>query len=775
MRISNLRQPLATANAGYALIASLLILFLVTTMGITAMVTSQSEQRIVTNIGEEKLMFGFGEQGVDRVLSHLHYLEGGLYGSVEGAGLTTTNPVQVFNQVRDLYIFNIGGSPSQHPNFRMDAYLNPLDYEGAYDRGISRPIRISTAVKNTITNYQMGFRTEVRPTSVWDLAYFSQNHNPAERYTGNGCLNSDPSPQTWYNCQAAFLNTDQIIGDTYVRTASTNPDSTILFMRGGPQFSGRVMWRNIKDYDYGNTSLKNSPFQTKGGSETTSLPLARQGFLPQTKDISLFDIESLTSGASGNFRSSADIVLTKRAGYTWKIIFRNDIDTNNNGVYDPDRIASRLNRQTNNGVEDGDDPGVMLIYSVPISFPTDWTNDLKTYVAFYGDTMRRRHDMMTNNDFGGSDTSELWTPAISWASSVSGSVCYSTRVNSPTSPTKGPHNEEDIGGKSAVVGEQTFYYIFAPSLGSDRSTWSPGAGTCSGTSGGIIYVEGDVMVSGILDGKTTIVAAGDIILDHEVQYEEHPQIAMFSYGSPNAIDMLGLFATGNIVIPNHIQSSTFQDPEANFASFVRPAHTAESHQVPWGDDWSDPESVNLTDWEPTAKYDFVDVPGDDGNEEIHAVMVSFGRGACTFSGSTATCPDPTTAQIQDFQTGVYARPRTSNGAAWGGDPAPAISPLTQFQTNDSGRLSIWGAIIQDYSGRLSYDHEDSTCITGSGSTCIQMGHRMLLTYDPRLKYTMPPTPYHVNAARVLPYGRAAWEIVSWEKIDAGDIAANDNW
>ncbi|MCZ7584095.1 MAG: hypothetical protein M5R36_12580 [Deltaproteobacteria bacterium] len=85
-------------RAGYALVAALMVMLMVTLLGIMAMVTSTSEMRIANNMGEDKLMFGHGEQGVQRVLSHLHYFQEGLYGLSEGAGFTNNNVKQVIDE-----------------------------------------------------------------------------------------------------------------------------------------------------------------------------------------------------------------------------------------------------------------------------------------------------------------------------------------------------------------------------------------------------------------------------------------------------------------------------------------------------------------------------------------------------------------------------------------------------------------------------------------------------------------------------------------------------
>ncbi|MCZ7584097.1 MAG: hypothetical protein M5R36_12590 [Deltaproteobacteria bacterium] len=229
---------------------------------------------------------------------------------------------------------------------------------------------------------------------------------------------------------------------------------------------------------------------------------------------------------------------------------------------------------------------------------------------------------------------QRWNPTDSgqaWNTNVvnAGHLCYHQRINTPVTVTRHPsYLDEDIFGTS--------YYAVVPSV--NRGFPSVGGatgGTCSGTARGIIYVEGDVIVEGIVDGKVTVAAAGNIWLSHEVQYEENPNRPMRDYGNPDDIDMLGLFATGSVIVPNHY-------PQDSYASADRPLRLL--------DDWSDAPAT-YSGFVGSGRFDHPPMGGDDGNEEIHAVIVSFGFGPCTFTGGTPPASiRPTTRCKRRFKT-----------------------------------------------------------------------------------------------------------------------------
>ncbi len=60
---------------------------------------------------------------------------------------------------------------------------------------------------------------------------------------------------------------------------------------------------------------------------------------------------------------------------------------------------------------------------------------------------------------------------------------------------------------------------------------------------GVIFVDGDVAVSGVLRGRVTLAATGDIIIADDVTYATNP-------GLGTCDDILGLFSGNDIVIPN---------------------------------------------------------------------------------------------------------------------------------------------------------------------------------------------------------------------------------
>ena len=60
---------------------------------------------------------------------------------------------------------------------------------------------------------------------------------------------------------------------------------------------------------------------------------------------------------------------------------------------------------------------------------------------------------------------------------------------------------------------------------------------------GVIYVDGDVAVSGVVRGRVTVAATGNIVIADDVTYATDPAVG-------NCEDILGLFAGGDVVIPN---------------------------------------------------------------------------------------------------------------------------------------------------------------------------------------------------------------------------------
>jgi len=770
---------------GYALVAAFLILFLMTLLGIWAMVTSTSESRLSGNMSEEQMMFFFAEQGVDRIISHLHYKDQGIFSRVNGLGYkfqdSTTDilsPVKVLEDKQTLY-FQGTSTVGENQLFRIDAWIDPEDYEHELERNLSRPLAILVRVTNVATEYQKAFRVAIMPKSVWDFAYYSLNHIPAVRNVVSGCSGAS---STWYNCHTVFhgettmteggsnytRQEDTIIGDVYLRNATTSPDDTKFFARGAPVIKGQARWPNSTSYDLGTwgTRYTGSTNQTAGGQSILNHPLTTTGLNNKAREVDIFPMEHLTSFDTAYYRRNADIRIEDAgSGYIWKIIFRNEIDTNSDTCIEEGRVGSAITNATNNGVIDCtfDDQGTFLLYRIP------WGTNADRTCGLYGNTIRRRHEEMTNslrNYCDGSvGAAELWSPSATFSSKVHGSRCYDTRRNvGPSDHTYGPYDENDIQG--------VFDFFYVPSQ--NRALNSTCVGGGSGNYKGIINIEGPVLVSGIIDGKVTLVVNGDIIIDHEIEKEDYRQdISCTSPGSctfssPDAVDMLGLFATGDIIIPNS-----------------RPKSYTHSWRGIYNDDFSDAENGQKA-FVPTGNHDALPLIDDDGTEDIHAVMVSFGYGPCSGTGAGLTCATPpTTAEIQNFQVGLFNYNRLSTTFSAGTIPCCYNSQTSTYEwfdmANDSGTLRIIGALIQNYSGRVGYDFyssgfgwANSTC-TGASGDCNHIGHRLEIVYDKHLKFVMPAMPGASSVNRVIPYGQAAYEILSWQELNDTSILGSNVW
>jgi len=794
-------------QTGYVLVAAMLIMLLITSLGVLAMVTSTSEQVITTNIGEKEMMFFFAEQAVDRIINHLHYLKGGLFATSAGGnglaydptqGSNDLPPRQIMNDIRAIYLYGEGASASlsRHPLAEIDAYLDPENFAGTYDRGLSRSVAISALVKQREaarrSPVQKAFRIYARPRAVWDFAYFSLNHNPKDRLTaasasGENCIETN-DPNNWYACQSVFLDGDTVMGDTYISnvayTTSFNfrvpkpddepyPDSdrARLFVRGRPLFSGEVRWRSPLPFGDDN--------QTKGGSAYNGSPEIGVVMKANSKPIMPPPMDQLIQG-SQSYKSVADIILANpgtgdpaASTYAWRIIFRNDLDTTSDGVYAASRVASAITESINRGASPtlgdvnfptNEDCGVMLVYRIPFHNANSLIDEENKRAAFYGDTMAKRHAAMSSRTIGVILAEK--SNAIDRDYISGGGECFEERDNLLSSSTYGPYDPNDIQG--------SYDFMPVPSRGLTKPSFCTGSGY---TYNGVIFVEGDVIVSGILDGQVTIVATGNIWLDHEVEYENHPtDILMTDYADPREPDMLGLFATGNVIIPNSY-------PEDDRIGFIDP-DVLRNH--PWRDDWSDPHNPNMELTYPTAGGQDTIIVGDDtGDEDIHAVILSYAHQPCSSSGGTYTCTAPQATDIRLFRTGLYATPRTLyltfRTDARPGDQAYDGASFDLEGGNDSGQLTIIGAVIQNIPGRLAYDYISSThsvlnssCTGGSGNACHRIGFsKVSYLHDPRLKYMMPPYPRQASSNNVTPYGHAVWDIISWEEIDSStDISAS---
>jgi hypothetical protein len=866
-------------NEGYAIVAAVLMLFLVTGLGIVAMVTSGTEQTINTNLNESQLMFFYAQQSIDRVISHLSYLEGGLFTTNKGLGLNfrgVPDPINTANNPTDLLLPTVqvlaDNSDTSHssrqelyftttgtnntigvnPNMHVEAYLDPQDLQAYFDRGISRPVAITALVRNNFTKVQRVFRAYVRPHSIWDYAYFAMNQTPWQRTYHSATNEFCNAPSTtWRNCQTVLLNEDIVNGDLYIGNTvyepnntngsngtyyteqyfdgtNTNRQTTALFVRGVPAISGEARWRDLRNFT-------NATNQTYGGQSVQQTVQPNQRFRNSVKPIMPPRLETILQPPTGQmttYREMADLYLYQPTRFNfavgsqnysnqktvWKILFRTDIwpnEANNgtpcaNGDNSVTRVTSRITHSVNCGQSPlincpnfDKYPGAMMVYRLPFpdpANPTPLDNDM-WQAAMYGDNMSNRNNAM-NKALVGATSHNLPSIMVSgqdfndqqldFGKSYFDARAIMTRNNNSTpgvcpgtAGCHGPYNPYDIS--------PSYTFLAAPARG-----FTPPNVDGDGSNqqfNGIIFVEGDVLVSGIVRGQITIVATGDIYLDHEVQYETNPAFMLVPmYNDLRQPDMLALIAGGNIIIPNSYPGSY---------QWANPALWR--HQ--WRDDWSDPDNtLNNLPYTPVGLLDTPPVLDDKGNKNLNAVLISYGfqctRGSVSGNrSSTFNCISPDMApggsaawqNIAQFRTGLYAQARTVN-MNWYGDlsfpPYPNAQAFDQLGGNGSGTITIIGAVVQNIAGRLAYDDVSSTCRAGGGpndtsGTCNKMGFSSITyQYDTRLKFLLPPYPGELGlggqkgpatTANVVPFGYAAWEITAWQLLPDTEPIADNVW
>ncbi len=301
------------SQGGYALVAAMLIMLLITALGVLAMVTSSSEQTITTNLGESQMMFYHAEQAVDRILSHLAYLQGGLFSKVSGLGFDPTqsgnelSPSHVLDNKAVLY--RVSSTIDASSIYRIDAWLDPKDFEcssdedpcpKSVDRGLSRPVAVSVMVTNNRTGATKAFRFYARPRAAWDFAYYALNNNPTDRVNSNlAGENCSAASYTWYTCQSTMMSGDRVVGDVYISNSTmtpsdgivaASPDTGRFFVRGAPQLLGEVRWRSPLPFDMGTYSggvFTNSRNQTHGGSLTSAQPKAALGMKYYSRPVNM--------------------------------------------------------------------------------------------------------------------------------------------------------------------------------------------------------------------------------------------------------------------------------------------------------------------------------------------------------------------------------------------------------------------------------------------------------------------------------------------------------
>jgi len=839
-----MRTGRARSQGGFALVAAIIILSLLVILGLMAMMIGESEMRVVSNLDMDKKLQYIAVQAVDRILTHLHYNPEGPFKTL-GVDLygdsTTILPRMVLRGVGPLVIDegNASFPVRVDDRYYIDASINYQDWEqqGSY---IARPIdqrfTIYVRVKHRDSNYSKLFSVEIEPTTPWDFAYFSQNSEPLADSPGynrevifrhRGRAASASFTDAYGYCQSTpnfFYNRvigDVISGDVYLGDMDAG-----FFMRGSPVFGGKIWWRTL----YPNYDPSRSQSAGCSGS-CNKHPVLIGGIRSNAPEIRAFERDPrdsfwfATEGSFGvlgikeaaNYRFSNTIFNGHH--YVTRILFMHNLDTNGNGTCEDGpcgAVGSAITPSLNNGqVDDAGDAGAMLVWRVRWDHPnaisdvhqpvyasgnfaaTPWYR-----AALMGDNLDERmmgildadpHNCVYNSSTRSCGTLQCLVP--------SGARLWWTSLGTYGSVSVRPAMVPDFGKSCADLGGEGSY------------PYNNNVGT------GIIYVEGDVIVSGLVDGRVSIFATGDIILDHEIEYEKHP----LRY--PNDledVDMLGLFARGDVLLPEHIATEYPANPTYTYP-----------------DDWSDPflgdGNFAPQGWFDSSqgKYAVGALLDDDGSEDIHALIHTAGNECSYSSGGGVDCAEWQSATLrdrkqqarQDMRVGFYALPRTTG---WGGVTFgnPNGRPFMRLvgnsyyafhnMANQSGPLRVVGTVIQNYPGRVGYDYHtggsnptwndkptyiNSTCDDATSALvytcqldsdaqryywaedhdnskpCNVVGHESFeVTYDPRLRLTHPPMPFDIaysfthgqnqvpKGAWWFGYGMAAYEVLGWEYL-----------
>ncbi|HDH97127.1 MAG TPA: hypothetical protein ENF73_05310, partial [Proteobacteria bacterium] len=831
------------SQSGFALIAAIIILSLLVILGMMAMMIGESEMRVVSNLDMDKKLTYIAVQTVDRILSHLHYNPEGPI-KLLGVNLyddnTTILPRLVLDGVGPLVVAEGDGVTfpvKVDDRYVVEASINYKDWEKRGDyvaRPVSQPFTIYVRARHRDSHYTKAFAVEVKPITPWDFVYFTQNSEPI---SGSPGYNNEPIfrhrgkaatvsfVDSYGYCQSTpsfFYNRvigDIIAGDIYLGGLNAG-----FFVKGSPVFGGQIWWRTL--YPYYDPARN----QSDGCSGTCDKhPVLMGGVKPSAPEIRAFERNPqdsfwfATQGSFGvrgireaaNYRFSNAVIDNKH--YAIKILFLHNLDTNGNGICEDGRCAavgSAITPSLNNGqVDDAGDAGAMIVWRVRWEHPnaiSDTHQPIYTSGNFLTTRWYRAALMGDNLD----------RRMIAILGADDNNCVYNSNVRSCGNlqclvPSSAQLSWSDLGG---IYGNVVVRPAMVPDFGH----------TCSGVGGngsypynssvgtGIIFVEGDVIVSGVLDGRVSIFATGDIILDHEIEYEKHP----LRY--PNDLedlDMLGLFARGDVLIPEHI-------------AVEYPTHPTYTYP----DDWSDPllgdGNFAPQGWFDSGDSNDVSVVGplmdDDGSEDLHAVIHAAGYECAYLTDGSTDCAEWNSASLrgrkqqarQDMRVGFYALPKTTGrgGLAIGnplGRPFLRLIGDNYYEfhnmANQSGPLRLVGAIIQNYPGRVGYDYHtgganptwngkptyvNSSCTDATSSItytcqydettqryywakdndasepCNVIGHESFeATYDPRLRLTHPPMPFDAaygfsHGSNQVPkgawwfgYGMAAYEVL----------------
>lgn len=159
------------------------------------------------------------------------------------------------------------------------------------------------------------------------------------------------------------------------------------------------------------------------------------------------------------------------------------------------------------------------------------------------------------------------------------------------------------GGNDGTGRWLTWPGTVSPLLGArpDRAFLFPITRPVNPSFKGVIYVNGDVAISGVLRGRVTVAATGNIIIADDVTYATNPSVG-------SCVDILGLFAGGNIVLANTPVNAPWKrrnQPSENFFSYDETTDEFvhgflltlnEFHVESWTSGSTDDEPCQTTSW-----------------------------------------------------------------------------------------------------------------------------------------------------------------------------------
>ena len=682
-----------------------------------------------------------------------------------------------------------------------------------YARPGSNPFLIAVRIQDKYGPTK-AFAAEITPKGPFDFAYFAQDMAQDLRWHGSSSL-THPQPRCldkypYYGCNTTFHNrgnawarcysmsddgyctatesdpiesSNRIVGDSIIGDVYVGGEKDVFLVRGKPWIQGQVMWRRKYPFLTGeasNATHAGRYNQTYGGemlTEAAQNPRMAGGVKSYAKQISFFsdDYSQSLWGATGQdhylrwVRAVSDVEIGLSYESTIRsvrILFRNDlpypdpmITPSADGTLDTTTVEepqinmfdvrkyglvrSAITPSINNGLVDAPDkPGMFAAWLMKrggADYHLSANGIAFERAALYGGTARERQRKQADVFCGDpNETADTTCYAnLSSDGAFNDSWAFRRGKDCSFNPTSGASGLPYAGYEA----DTTYYKV--PSLGDVCGTQQYA---------GIIFSHLDTVVSGVLDGRLSLFVKGDAILDHEIEYEKDPLRFPVDVGPNSDMDMLTIFARGDVIIPNSFPNRSYSKETEVFADDWSDAYQGPSFIGPKRYD----KDAGVIQWEPfnaesifapQGRFETVEALrlfDDDGSEDLQANIVTWGYECHTFLTSSdpngvvaATNCDPEGStqnetyerEVINFRVGFYARVRTAmeGSPAYNNEPALTGPPFTATLTqknwylpmaNQSGPLRMVGALLERVSGRVSFDYHSHSDSGETGGTYI---------------------------------------------------------